>query len=80
MSRKDDLKSWVFAAVQNSGEASVLEVAKHIWHAHSKEISSWGDAFYTWQYDMRWAAQDLRREGKLIIAPNRKWALGHSVR
>ncbi|MGB3028369.1 hypothetical protein [Paradevosia shaoguanensis] len=78
MSRKDDLKNWVYEAVRRRGEASVLDVAKDIWHAHEAEIHAFGDGFYTWQYDMRWAAQDLRAEGKLVISPNRKWALSGS--
>lgn len=79
MSRAIDLKNWVLVAVKEIGEASVLDVAKHIWHHHSNEISEWGDGFYTWQYDMRWAAQDLRREQKLILAANRKWALARPL-
>ena len=75
MSKRDDLKRWVFEAVSQTGEASILDTAKHIWHHHKSEIEKSGDGFYTWQYDMRWAAQVLRDEGKLIVAPNRKWAL-----
>ncbi|SDW39046.1 hypothetical protein SAMN05444006_10397 [Allgaiera indica] len=33
-----------------------------------------GDLFYTWQYDMRWAAQNLRGAGKLVLS-GRNWAL-----
>jgi len=37
-----------------------------------------GDLFYTWQYDMRWAATKLRRDGKLKAAtrsPKGTWEL-----
>lgn len=75
MGRRDDLKQWVYDAVKAHGEASIIETAKHIWRHHSSEIEGWGDGFYTWQYDMRWAAQVLRDERKLVVASNRKWAL-----
>lgn len=80
MSRREDLKSWVLEAIiAHRGEASVLEVAKHIWMNHRDDLQASGDMFYTWQYDMRWAAQTLRRERKLGLSPNRKWvALGRA--
>ncbi len=30
---------------------------------HAIELRSSGDLFYTWQYDIRWAATTLRKEG-----------------
>lgn len=76
MSRREDLKNWVYEAVlANGGEASVLQVAKHIWDSHGQQLTGSGDLFYTWQYDMRWAAQTLRRERRLGLSPNRKWVI-----
>ena len=58
------LKDWVVEALRASGgSASVVDVAKHIWAAHEQEIRWAGDLLFTWQYDMRWAAHALRREG-----------------
>jgi hypothetical protein len=69
MPYKDDLKSWVLEAIdQRGGEANLLEVAMHIWSNREAELRGHGDGFYTWQYDMRWAAQDLRDEGILVAA------------
>ena len=66
MTEKDDLKDWVFSAIQaHGGEATLVEVAKHIWENHEEELRASGDLFYTWQYDMRWATQYLRDTGKL---------------
>jgi len=74
MSIKDKLQCWVYEAVKfHSGRASVLAVAKHIWKHHSKEIEASGDDFYTWQYDMRWAAQKQRNRGKMRIGLHRSW-------
>jgi len=69
MSYKDDLKDWVLSAVkENGGEATLVEVAKHIWANHKDDLQRHGDAFYVWQYDMRWAAQYLRDEGLFVAA------------
>ena len=68
MSKDDRLKKWVLEAVKsNGGEATLTQVAKHLWDNHEDELRSLGSGFYSWQYDMRWAAQYLRDEG--VFAP-----------
>lgn len=51
----------------------MIDVAKHIWANHEDELKRSGDLFYSWQYDMRWAAQNLRGAGQLTLL-GRKWA------
>jgi hypothetical protein len=69
MSSKVDLKPWTLEALQASGgSAHHLQVARHIWQVHEADLRSSGDLFYTWQYDLRWAAHLLRREGMLCPA------------
>jgi hypothetical protein len=69
MAYKDDLKDWVLHAIkENGGEATLVQVAKHIWNNHKEDLQRYGDAFFVWQYDMRWAAQYLRNEGFLVGA------------
>lgn len=79
MATKADLRDWVYAAVSNAGgKATIVDVAKYIWATHEKELRSSGALFYTWQYDMRWAAQDLRKTGKFASIPaseKRYWEL-----
>lgn len=79
MASRSDLVVWVENALrEHGGEASIVEVAKAIWTAHEDELSKSGDLFYTWQYDMRWAALKLRKEGKLAAADETAkglWAL-----
>jgi hypothetical protein len=72
MSNKADLIVWVEEALLELGEATVVEVAKHIWENHEQDLRSSGDLFYTWQYAMRWAAQELRDQGKATLL-GRKW-------
>ena len=66
MSKREDLKPWVIDALRaHGGRATIIEVCQHIWEHHEGELKSSGDLFYTWQYDVRWAAQALRNNGTL---------------
>ena len=66
MSKREDLKTWVIDALRAHGNsATIVEVCQHIWEHHEMELKSSGDLFYTWQYDMRWAGQELRNNGTL---------------
>jgi hypothetical protein len=72
---RENLKDWVYRAVEASGgQTKLVNVAQHIWKHHKEELEGSGDLFYTWQYEMRWAAQKLRDEGRLTLA-GRDWAL-----
>lgn len=60
------------------GRARIVEVAKYIWCHHEADLRAAGDEFYTWQYDMRWAATHLRQTGKMLPAnesPQGVWEL-----
>ena len=75
------LQDWVLEALKAShGVGNPASVAKHIWRFHREELERSGDLFYTWQYDIRWAAQKLRDAGKLVPANNRNvpWQLASS--
>ena len=74
MATKSDLEQWVLEAVQAcGGEASIVQVAERIWANHARQLEESGPLFFTWQYDMRWAAQNLRRANKLTFS-GRNWA------
>lgn len=58
------------------GAASIKEVAKYIWENHETKLRASGDDFYIWQYEMRWAAQQLVDNGKLTkTKPRGIWRL-----
>lgn len=40
-------------------------MSKYIWDKYEQELKASGSMLYTWQYDLRWAAQRLRNEKKL---------------
>lgn len=82
MLSRNVLEDWVLEALDASrGRGSPASVCKYIWLHHRAELESGGDLFYTWQYDIRWAAQRLRDAGKLTKAHDRNapWQLTIAV-
>ena len=75
MAQKADLVDWVEHSLRElGGEGTVVEVARQIWKDHEDDLRVSGELFYTWQYDMRWAAQSLRSKGRAALS-GRKWVL-----
>ena len=83
MKNHELLKRLVLDAILDlGGRASILEVSKWIWENRQKEISQTEKLFFTWQYGMRWAAQDLRKEGNLKKIINKNsgvWEISEQV-
>lgn len=79
---REDLQAVVLEAVKElGGSAPLIEVAKYVWNTREADLRASGDLFYTWQYDMRWAAQKLRDAGVFRPASaseDRKWELASS--
>lgn len=76
---KDDLCQLVVKALQaNGGSARIVAICKYVWEHHEKDLRQSGDLFFTWQYDIRWAGQELRNNGTLAPANksrNAPWKL-----
>lgn len=71
MADRNKLKDWIFEALEkNNGRSSIVDIAGYIWENYEQELRSSGDLFYTWQYDMRWAAMKMRKQGKLAPTAN----------
>ena len=67
MATKYDLETWIVDALHSlEGEARIARICEHIWRRHEDELRHSGDLFYTWQYDVRWAAQRLRDQRVLV--------------
>ena len=79
MANKSDFAIWIVDALRaRGGSAPLLDVCKHIWREHEAELRQSGDAFFTWQYDVRWAAHRLRRQGVIKaveVSPRGVWEL-----
>ncbi|MGD8505281.1 MAG: hypothetical protein PVF15_01285 [Candidatus Bathyarchaeota archaeon] len=64
MAHKEDLRKWLIEALKaHAGNASIVKLSKYIWENYESELRNSGDLFYTWQYDVRWIATRLRKEG-----------------
>lgn len=75
---KSDLKDCVMEAlVELGGSGTITDISKVVWRRHEPDLRSSGDLFYTWQYDIRWAGQQLRDAGVLKEARSgtRRWEL-----
>jgi hypothetical protein len=71
MATRSDLQDWVATALERlGGRGSVADVARELWSSHEDELRASGNLLYTWQYDMRWAAMQLRKRRVMIAAAN----------
>jgi len=62
MATREDMKVWVIDALKSlGGKGWPKDVAKYIWDHYEAELKRSGGLLYTWQYDVRWAAQALRK-------------------
>ena len=82
MATKHDLIDWLYDALTSlSGKGRIPELCKYVWDNHESELRESGDLFYTWQYDIRWAAYQLRQQNKMKpnkISPKGIWEVtGH---
>lgn len=76
MADKSDLKLWILEALAAlGGHAHWVAVARHIWATHEADLRESGDLFYTWQYQLGWAAQVLRDEGRIDKPGRGNWTL-----
>jgi hypothetical protein len=64
---RNTMKEWVIEALQElGGSGEIVEICKKVWEKHKEEITAYEDLFYKWQYEIRWAGDILRKEGKLV--------------
>jgi hypothetical protein len=70
--------SLTHALRSEGGQATITEVSRHVWQHHEPDLRASGDLFFNWQYELRWAAGELRRAGRLKAAdasPRGVWSL-----
>lgn len=66
MANREDMQDWVVACLKSRGGSGwPREVSKYVWENYESELRASGNLLYTWQYDIRWAAQKLRNSGVL---------------
>ena len=78
MTRADLPEVIIQALSSMNGQGTIVEICKYIWNNYEQDLLKSGDLFYTWQYDMRWAGQQLRDTGQLMEAqkaPRGVWVI-----
>jgi len=76
---KKNLKPILVEALKYyGGAANIVEVCTYIWRHYEVELRESDNLFYTWQYDVRWAATTLRRDKTLkpaALQTDKRWEL-----
>lgn len=77
--KKEDLPTILESELRAlGGSATILEVCKRVWADYETDLRESGSLFYTWQYDIRWAATTLRKAGVMkeaCYSPKGTWEL-----
>ncbi|MDD5018657.1 MAG: hypothetical protein PHO15_11235 [Eubacteriales bacterium] len=77
MLKRHDLPDILFVAIKNmEGKANIVDVCKYFWDHYEEELRQSGNLFYTWQYDIRWAATTLRKSKRMKskdVSPRGVW-------
>ena len=72
MLNRNALVPLVIEALQaHGGSARIHEIGKHIWENYESDLKRSGDFFYKWQYELRWASDQLVDQRKIIKGPPR---------
>jgi hypothetical protein len=79
MARRQVLEPWIIEAISAlGGSGSLVDVCTRVWEIHEIDLKNSGELYYTWQYDIRWVADRLRRKGILKpvrVCRRRTWEL-----
>jgi hypothetical protein len=63
---REDLKPIILTALGSAGKKEkIAKIAKFVWDNYETDLKASGDFFYTWQYELRWAGDQLVKEGLL---------------
>ena len=79
MANKQDLRQWLIDALHaHGGRSGIVDVCRTVWERHEDELRDSGPLYFTWQYDIRWAATNLRQAGVMRpaqVSPPGIWEL-----
>ena len=74
---KQDFPDIIRQILQDAGKPlTIIAISKLIWKQYKHRLLVSGDLFYTWQYDFRWSATELRKQGIMKM----KYLLQHLCR
>ncbi len=65
MERKD-LPDLLYKTISSLGKKAPMTIVfREFWKLYACNLDSSENMFYTWNYDLRWAATELRKKGKM---------------
>lgn len=74
---KEMLPDLLYSVIKDmGGRGTIIDICKRFWSEYENELKKSGDMFYTWQYDIKWAATTLRKTGRMkdaILSPSGVW-------
>lgn len=79
MERKDMPDILYDIIKQMGGKAKMMDIFKIFWQEYEDELKKSGDLFYTWNYDIRWAATKLRKENRMKQAKEQENTYGQDI-
>lgn len=78
--KRDDMPDILYDIIwQMGGRAKMIDIFKKFWQDYYDELSKSGDLFYTWNYDIRWAATKLRKAGRMKQAKGQENTYGQDI-
>lgn len=64
-----DLPDILYSSIKAlGGQTDIINACRYVWEHYHADLENSGDLFYTWQYDIRWAATELRKTGRMRAA------------
>ena len=76
---RHDLPGLLYDAIKDmGGRSTIVDACKYVWERYENQLKASGDLFFTWQYDIRWAATELRKTHRMRSAessPRGIWEL-----
>ncbi len=70
---RNDLPDLLYDIIASfGGKASMMDVFRKFWDIYADELKKSGDIFYTWNYDIRWAATELRKAKRMKQASSKE--------
>lgn len=71
--KKHDLIDSLYDTIkQLGGKAVMIDIFCKFGDLHGKNLNTYDDLFCTWNYDICWAATELRKQGKMKPASTKE--------
>jgi len=72
--KREDLPDILYNIIKSfpNGSATMQQIFRRFWNLYKKKLNEADDIFYTWNYEIRWAATELRKQGRMKPAHSRE--------